>query len=109
MGGADVRIAGGFRRRTSIAAAACVCSRLAAAACAATLVLAPYWFAGPAFAQAPPTSAPVDQAVVEDLVAANHILADQGVVDGFGHISVRHPSDPNRFLMSRSLAPALVK
>jgi ribulose-5-phosphate 4-epimerase/fuculose-1-phosphate aldolase len=46
---------------------------------------------------------------VDDLVAANHILADQGVVDGFGHISVRHPSDPNRFLMSRSLAPALVK
>lgn len=45
---------------------------------------------------------------VADLVAANHVLADQGVVDGFGHISVRHPTDPNRFLMSRSMAPSLV-
>ncbi|GJD53741.1 3-hydroxy-2-methylpyridine-4,5-dicarboxylate 4-decarboxylase [Methylobacterium crusticola] len=51
----------------------------------------------------------VPAALVDDLVAANHILADQGVVDGFGHVSVRHPGDPNRFLMSRSLAPALVK
>jgi ribulose-5-phosphate 4-epimerase/fuculose-1-phosphate aldolase len=93
-----VRSASGFRP-TSIAAAACVVA----------LVLAPCWFAEPAFAQASPTSATADQAAVDDLVAANHILADQGVVDGFGHISVRHPSDPNRFLMSRSLAPALVK
>jgi len=31
------------------------------------------------------------------------------VVDGFGHVSVRHDKDPNRYLMSRSMAPALVK
>ena len=61
-------------------------------------------------AQAPaPTSAgPADPALVEDLVIANHILYDQGVVDGFGHISARHDKDPNRYLMSRSMAPALV-
>ncbi|MCJ2049992.1 class II aldolase/adducin family protein [Methylobacterium sp. J-070] len=41
-------------------------------------------------------------------MAASHILADQSVVDGFGHISVRLPSNPNHFLMSRSMAPSLV-
>src|SRR4051812_5912827 len=65
----------------------------------------------PAGAQTPPAPAsagPVDPALIEDLVAGSRILADQGVLDAFGHISVRHPKDPNRFLMSRSLAPALV-
>jgi HCOMODA/2-hydroxy-3-carboxy-muconic semialdehyde decarboxylase len=46
--------------------------------------------------------------LVEDLVAANRILADLGVVDGYGHVSVRHDSDPQRYLLSRSLAPELV-
>jgi HCOMODA/2-hydroxy-3-carboxy-muconic semialdehyde decarboxylase len=61
-------------------------------------------------AQAPlPASAgPADPALIDDLVAANHILYDQGVVDGFGHVSARHNKDPNRYLMSRSMAPALV-
>lgn len=49
-----------------------------------------------------------DSGLVEDLVVANRILYQQGVVDGFGHISVRHDKDKSRFLMSRSLAPALV-
>jgi ribulose-5-phosphate 4-epimerase/fuculose-1-phosphate aldolase len=62
-----------------------------------------------AFAQAPPASAgPVDPGLVDDLVAANRILADQGVVDGYGHVSVRHPADPQRYLLSRSIAPELV-
>lgn len=57
---------------------------------------------------APPASAgPVDPAILEDLAAAARILADQGVLDAFGHVSIRHPKDPNRFLLSRSLAPAL--
>ena len=47
--------------------------------------------------------------MIEDLVAANRILADQGVLDGFGHVSIRHPGNAGRFLMSRSLAPALTK
>lgn len=46
--------------------------------------------------------------LIDDLVAANHILFDQGVVDGFGHISGRDPHNPGRFLMSRALAPGLV-
>ena len=46
--------------------------------------------------------------LIEDLVAANRVLAQQGVLDGFGHVSVRHDRDPSRFLMSRSLAPELV-
>jgi ribulose-5-phosphate 4-epimerase/fuculose-1-phosphate aldolase len=45
---------------------------------------------------------------VRELVDANHILFDQGVVDGFGHVSVRHPERPDRFLLARSMAPALV-
>ncbi|HKZ06075.1 MAG TPA: class II aldolase/adducin family protein [Methylomirabilota bacterium] len=57
---------------------------------------------------APATAGPPDPALVEDLVAANRILADQGVVDGYGHVSVRHHSAPDRFLMSRSIAPELV-
>jgi hypothetical protein len=36
------------------------------------------------------------------------ILAQQGVLDGFGHVSVRHNRADNRFIMSRSLAPELV-
>jgi HCOMODA/2-hydroxy-3-carboxy-muconic semialdehyde decarboxylase len=46
--------------------------------------------------------------LIDDLVVANHILYHEGVVDGFGHISVRHPGRPERFLLSRSLAPAVV-
>jgi ribulose-5-phosphate 4-epimerase/fuculose-1-phosphate aldolase len=49
-----------------------------------------------------------DAAVIDDLVAANRILAHEGVVDGFGHVSVRDPQNPNRYRLSRSLAPALV-
>jgi ribulose-5-phosphate 4-epimerase/fuculose-1-phosphate aldolase len=45
---------------------------------------------------------------IADVVLANHILADQGVVDGFGHVSVRDPADPNKFLLARSTAPELV-
>src|SRR5437764_373114 len=46
--------------------------------------------------------------LVDDLVVANHILFNQGVVDGFGHISVRHPGNPAHFLLSQSKAPATV-
>jgi HCOMODA/2-hydroxy-3-carboxy-muconic semialdehyde decarboxylase len=50
---------------------------------------------------------PVDPAVLDDLAAASRILADQGVVDPFGHVTLRHPTNPDHFLMTRSLAPAL--
>ncbi len=57
---------------------------------------------------APASAGPADAKLIEDLVAANHILVDQGVLDGYGHVSVRHDRDPNRYLMSRSIAPELV-
>lgn len=50
----------------------------------------------------------VDPGVIEDMVIGSRILADLGVVDALGHLSARHPTNPNHFLMSRSLAPALV-
>jgi len=46
--------------------------------------------------------------LVAKLALANRILYDQGVVDGFGHVSVRHNASPAHFLLSRNLAPALV-
>lgn len=42
------------------------------------------------------------------LATANHILAHEGVVDAFGHISARHPDRPDRYLLSCSRSPALV-
>jgi HCOMODA/2-hydroxy-3-carboxy-muconic semialdehyde decarboxylase len=48
------------------------------------------------------------KALVEDLVIGNRILYVQDVVDGYGHISARHPQHPDRFLMSRARAPGLV-
>src|SRR6201986_2293284 len=44
-----------------------------------------------------------------DVVIANRILAMEKVVDAYGHVSIRHPTDPNIFLLSRSLAPELVE
>ena len=50
-----------------------------------------------------------DPSLIDDLVVANHILVNQGVLDGFGHISVRDPANPQRFFIARSMAPALVQ
>ena len=38
--------------------------------------------------------------LIRDLVIANRILAREGVVDAFGHVSIRHPDNPDRYLMS---------
>jgi len=46
--------------------------------------------------------------LIQDLVIANRILAKEDVVDAYGHVSIRHPDNPNRFLIARSLAPDLV-
>ena len=48
-------------------------------------------------------------AILADLVAANRILAAQGVVDAFGHVSARHPEHSDRFLLSRAKSPELVE
>lgn len=51
---------------------------------------------------------PVDPGLLADLAAASRILAAQGVVDGMGHVSMRHPDAPHRYLLARAVAPARV-
>ena len=55
------------------------------------------------------TLAKPERALVEKLAMANRILYNQGVVDGFGHISVRHDTSPEHFLLSCNRAPGLVE
>lgn len=57
-------------------------------------------------AAVPPTEA--TKALLEDLAVANHILFDNGVVDAFGHVSVRHNMRADRFLLARNMAPGNV-
>jgi len=47
--------------------------------------------------------------VLEDLITANRILAHEKVLDSFGHVSIRHPQKPDRFLLSRARAPQMVQ
>lgn len=47
--------------------------------------------------------------VLRDLVVANRILAHEGVVDAFGHVSIRDPADPERYLLSAARAPELIE
>jgi HCOMODA/2-hydroxy-3-carboxy-muconic semialdehyde decarboxylase len=54
------------------------------------------------------SSAPTETDAIRELVVANHILAAKEVVDGYGHVSVRHPAQADRYLLARSMAPALV-
>ena len=61
-----------------------------------------------AYAQAPSPISGVPLDLLEDLALGSRILAEFGVVDAFGHVSARSPANPSHFLMSRSLAPALV-
>ncbi|MGZ3296450.1 MAG: class II aldolase/adducin family protein, partial [Xanthobacteraceae bacterium] len=78
--------------------------RLTYAAVAALL-----WSLSSAAAQTvPATAGPMPAAVIEELVLANRILNDRGVLDAYGHVSIRHPADPKRYLMARAVAPGLV-
>jgi len=56
----------------------------------------------------PASGGPVADEVLCDLAAASRILYTQGVVDGYGHVSMRHPHSPGHFFMSRAVAPATV-
>ena len=47
--------------------------------------------------------------LIEDLVAANRILAEHGVIDAYGHVSIRSPKDPKRFFLARNIAPEIVQ
>jgi HCOMODA/2-hydroxy-3-carboxy-muconic semialdehyde decarboxylase len=60
----------------------------------------------PSIAMNPPAA---DAASYANVAIANRILYDQGVVDGFGHVSVRHDKSPGHFLLARNMAPALVR
>jgi ribulose-5-phosphate 4-epimerase/fuculose-1-phosphate aldolase len=51
---------------------------------------------------------PLDEARYE-LALANRIIAHEGVLDGFGHVSMRHPTDPDRYLLARSRSPELIE
>lgn len=55
----------------------------------------------------PKSGGPVAADLLADLAAASRILAEQGVVDAMGHVSIRHPDAPDRFLMPRAMPPAL--
>ena len=78
-------------------------------ACGAAIVCACLSATQWTMAQPGPASAgPADPRLIEDLVAANRILAMEGMLDGWGHVSVRHNRDPNRYLLSRNLAAELV-
>jgi len=57
-------------------------------------------------ASSPPS---VDQALLDDLVAANRILYTKNIVDGLGHISSRHDKDPNLYVLAAEKAPGLVE
>ena len=85
-------------RTTALAVGWLICATLAMSTPLASAAAAP----------APAPAAAPDPTLIKDLVAANRILASHGVLDGYGHISVRDPKDPTRFFMARSLAPELV-
>ena len=78
---------------------------MAGAAASSTLVHSPGVLAAEQTVHA---AEPPDKKLVEDLVAANRVLADQGILDAYGAVSVRHSRVANRFLLSRSLAAELV-
>jgi len=80
-------------------------------------VLANTWRAQPCAAKKPgdhlsepsiPSAGAVDAALIENFVLASRILAHHGVLDAWGHVSIRHPANAERYLLSRARAPALV-
>ena len=52
---------------------------------------------------------PMDSGAFDELVTANRILAREGVVDAFGHVSIRHPAHPDRFCLARARAPECIE
>jgi ribulose-5-phosphate 4-epimerase/fuculose-1-phosphate aldolase len=55
-----------------------------------------------------PATADTNEARIEDLITASHILANEGILDSFGHTTVRSVTDPTHFFMPRAMPPALV-
>ena len=77
--------------------------RAAVAAVAAVLTIQPV-----AGQVGKPPAAAAGSTIIDDLVVANRILSNEGVLDGLGHISVRSAQRPDRFFLARDLAPGLV-
>jgi len=61
-----------------------------------------------ALSAAPSASDPAVRALIDELVLANRILAKQGVLDAYGHVSVRSPVNPNRFFLARHIPAGIV-
>ena len=51
----------------------------------------------------------MNEELLDDLVAANRILAEYAVIDAYGHVSIRSPDDPKRFFLARAIAPETVQ
>src|ERR1700688_3484685 len=49
-----------------------------------------------------------DRALIDEVVVANHILANEGVLDAYGHVSVRDERNPNHFYLARSKPPGVI-
>jgi HCOMODA/2-hydroxy-3-carboxy-muconic semialdehyde decarboxylase len=64
--------------------------------------------APPASAQNKPAAADPDEARIEDIITASHMLANEGILDSFGHISARSAKNPDHFYMPHAMPPALV-
>jgi HCOMODA/2-hydroxy-3-carboxy-muconic semialdehyde decarboxylase len=64
-------------------------------------------FTQPSQAQNPPSN-DLDEARIEDVITASHILTNEGILDSFGHVSARSAKNPDHFFMPRAMPPALV-
>jgi len=81
------------------------CSWLKRAAC---VLIVGALASGNASAQSPASPEANRGDTIAELVAANRVLAKLNLVDAFGHVTMRHPVNSQRYLMARSIAPALV-
>jgi len=77
---------------------------------AGSLLAAALWLAATCVATNAQTGAATDsdEARIEDLITASHILANEGILDSFGHVTVRSAKDPSHFFMPRAMPPALI-
>jgi ribulose-5-phosphate 4-epimerase/fuculose-1-phosphate aldolase len=62
----------------------------------------------PGRAQSPSPPGDPDEAMIEDVITASHILTNEGILDSFGHVSARSVKNPDHFFMPRAMPPALV-
>jgi len=96
------------RRLFCLAGSLSVFAAGAAGGVASFLAVMPQGAQGASVPPAQDTQGDTDEQRIADLVTGNHILFDQGVVDGFGHISVRCVKNPSHFWLSQSRAPGMV-